>query len=55
MNVESDGGDGVTLKAGSSQHQHLVEIKEAHGGTEFALVALDLPRHIAADSGDASK
>ena len=53
VQVDSGAGDGVTLKTGSPQHQHLVEIKEARGGTEFALVALDLPRHLAAEGEDA--
>lgn len=33
------------LKAGSKQHQHIVEIDRDGGGTKFGLVALDLPGH----------
>ena len=36
----------VTLKAGSPQHQHLVDIESSGSGTQFALVALDLPRRL---------
>jgi hypothetical protein len=41
-------GDSVShgkleLKAGSKQHQHLVEIDPDGGGTKFGVVALDLP------------
>ena len=36
----------VTLKAGSPQHQHLVDIESSGTGTQFALVALDLPRRL---------
>lgn len=34
------------LKAGSRQHQHIVEIDRDGGGTKFGLVALDLPGHM---------
>lgn len=45
----------VVLKAGSPQHQHLVEIKKAGAGTEFALVALDLPRRLVTGNGEDAK
>lgn len=37
-----DQGD-LELKAGSRQHQHLVQIKPDGGGTRIELIALDLP------------
>jgi hypothetical protein len=42
----------IELKAGSEQHQHLVEIETDDGGTKFGLVALDLPGRFFSDSGD---
>lgn len=36
----------IELKAGSEQHQHVVEIDPQSDGAKFALVALDLPLHI---------
>ena len=51
------GGDGksagkLELKAGSQQHQHLVEIDPEGGGTKFGVVALDLPGKAFSDDGD---
>ena len=52
--VHVDSSDSsVTLKAGSPQHQHLVDIEASGTGTQFALVALDLPRRLVA--GDATE
>jgi hypothetical protein len=43
----------MELKAGSKLHQHIIAIDSDGSGTKFALIALDLPGHIAAeDSGD---
>jgi hypothetical protein len=33
----------LELKAGSAQHQHLVEIDPEGSGTKFGVVALELP------------
>ena len=41
------------LKAGSKQHQHIVEIDPDGTGTKFGLVALELPGHLS--FGDNSK
>ena len=38
-----DGGSALQLKAGSEQHQHVVEIEKDGDGTKIGLVALDLP------------
>ncbi len=51
VQVDDGSAGAITLKAGSPQHQHLVEIKGGSGGTEFALVALDLPRQLTDPSG----
>jgi hypothetical protein len=42
----------LELKAGSQQHQHLVEIDAQGGGTKIGLVALDLPGDATSQSGD---
>jgi hypothetical protein len=42
----------LELKAGSGQHQHIVEIDPDGGGTKFGLVVLDLPGKISGDEGD---
>jgi hypothetical protein len=44
----SAGGSGLELKAGSHQYQHLVVFKNGDSApeTEFALVAIDLPRDL---------
>jgi hypothetical protein len=39
----------LELKAGSQQHQHIVEINADGGGTKFGLVALDLPGKMTSD------
>ena len=44
------GKGNLELKAGSQQHQHLVEIDSEGGGTKIGLVALDLPGNISSDS-----
>lgn len=38
-------GNGLELRAGSPQHQHIVALEEKDGGTKIGLVALDLPEH----------
>jgi hypothetical protein len=47
--------DKLELKAGSMQHQHLVEIDPDGSGTRFGLVVLDLPEKFFSDNGDESK
>jgi len=42
----------LELKAGSQQHQHIVEIDAEGGGTKIWLVALDLPGNATSQSGD---
>jgi len=43
---------GLELKAGSQQHQHIVEIDAEGGGTKIGLVSLDLPGEATSQSGD---
>jgi hypothetical protein len=50
--VESPANHKMELKAGSEQHQHIVTIDPDGSGTNFSLVALDLPRAIASDGDD---
>ena len=38
--------DNLELRAGSSQHQHIVGLEAHDGGTKIGLVALDLPSHL---------
>ncbi|HKO20948.1 MAG TPA: hypothetical protein VJU82_18900 [Acidobacteriaceae bacterium] len=40
---DSDDHNEFHLKAGSPSHQHIVGLKPDNGGTQFALVVLDLP------------
>jgi len=40
------------LKAGSQQHEHLVQIDSDGSGTKFGLVALDLPGQFFSSDGD---
>jgi hypothetical protein len=49
---DKPGKGALELKAGSQQHQHIVEIDAQGGGTKFGLVALDLPGNISSESGD---
>jgi hypothetical protein len=42
----------LELKAGSQQHQHIVEIDAQDSGTKIGLVALDLPGEATSQSGD---
>ena len=50
-----DWGGGLTLRAGSRHHQHIVAIKNSSGpGTRFALVELELPSAIDNDSSKTS-
>lgn len=46
LSVDEDLGKKLELKAGSEKHQHIVSIEHQGAGTQFALVALDLPGHI---------
>ncbi len=51
VNMQSDSG--VMLKAGSHRHQHLMGIdKTDSDGTDFALIALDLPAEKADEGKD---
>jgi hypothetical protein len=51
--VDDHPGKGeLELKAGSQQHQHIVEIEAQGGGTKIGLVALDLPGKTSSDDGD---
>ena len=43
----------LELKAGSKQHQHIVEIDAESDGTKIGLVALDLPDNSSSENGDA--
>jgi hypothetical protein len=43
------GKGNLQLKAGSKQHQHIVEIEPDGGGTKIGLVALDLPGNGSSD------
>jgi hypothetical protein len=49
------GSGKMELKAGSSQHQHIVSIDPEGSGTKFGLVALDLPGHITIGDGKDDK
>ena len=40
---DTDSKGELQLKAGSRNHQHIVSLHSDHGGTQFVLVALDLP------------
>lgn len=52
-NVHFDDSNGLELKAGSKDHQHIMGIgKNGGSGTKFALVELDLPGGSGDDSGD---
>ncbi|HEY4009483.1 MAG TPA: hypothetical protein VGM11_04985 [Acidobacteriaceae bacterium] len=44
VHVNTD-SDHVELRAGSSQHEHIVGIEPKDGGTKIGLVELDLPGH----------
>jgi len=50
--VNGKGKDELELKAGSNQHQHIVEIDPEGGGTKFGVVALDLPGKVFSEDGD---
>ena len=52
IHTDSDGGDAGELKAGSRQHQHLVQVDQDGAGTKFGLVALDLPTNLSGKDGD---
>lgn len=42
----------LELKAGSKQHQHIVQIAAKDGGTKIGLVMLDLPGDMSSGSGN---
>jgi hypothetical protein len=44
--VRVSGGNELELRAGSEQHQHIVDLKTKNGGVNIGLVALDLPSHL---------
>lgn len=54
ISVSDDMPGKSQLKAGSKQHQHLVEMSADGGGTKFGLVALDLPGHFSMGKHDKS-
>jgi hypothetical protein len=55
VTVDDRGGSNqMELKAGSKQHQHLVEIESDGSGTKFSLVSLDLPGKITYDGDDSN-
>ncbi len=49
ITVNEDFSKKQELKAGSSQHQHIVAIEPDGNGTKFGLVALDLPGHMSSN------
>lgn len=49
IRVSDDLTGKTQLKAGSKQHQHIVEIDPEGKGTKFGLVALELPGHVGSD------
>jgi hypothetical protein len=51
VNAHTDDHDKQELKAGSRQHQHIVEVETRGAGTKFGLVMLDLPMKMD-DEGD---
>lgn len=53
VKADADIASKMELKAGSSQHQHIVAIAPDGSGTKFGIVALDLPAHLPfSDRGD---
>jgi hypothetical protein len=52
INTSHDDHDKQELKAGSRQHQHIVEVETRGTGTKFGLVMLDLPMKIDGDDGE---
>jgi|GEM_PF-748303 len=52
VNVVDDVSGKTELKAGSRQHQHIVAVNPQPSGTEFNVIALDLPESITVDDGD---
>jgi hypothetical protein len=55
-NVHIDEGDDLSLRAGSSHHQHIIGFKKGSSGnnTKFALVELQLPDAIDDNDSDSS-
>ena len=52
VNSHTDNRDKRELKAGSKQHQHIVEVETRGTGTKFGLVMLDLPMKMDGDDGE---
>lgn len=46
INSSGDSGSDLELRAGSTQHEHIVGVEAHDGGTKIGLVALDLPGHL---------
>jgi hypothetical protein len=49
-----DDDSGLTLRAGSTRHQHIVAFKTANAGTKFSLVELELPQGLSDNSSKTS-
>ncbi|HEX4007640.1 MAG TPA: hypothetical protein VHX60_15800 [Acidobacteriaceae bacterium] len=57
INGSDDGltdDSGLTLRAGSKRHQHILAFKSVSGGTKYSLVELELPEGLSRDSNDKS-
>jgi hypothetical protein len=52
IDEDHDISGNLELKAGSKQHQHIVDIDAEGTGTKFALIALDLPGHFSFGGDD---
>ena len=52
---DHSGNNQLELKAGSEQHQHIVEIEPDGGGTKIGLVVLDLPGKMTSGSENDDK
>ena len=49
------GGDsGLTLRAGSKHHQHIVAFKTASSGTKYSMIELQIPTEFSSDSAKTS-
>ncbi len=46
--------EGLSLRAGSRHHQHLLVIRNGDGGTRFSLLELELPQGLAEESSKTS-
>ena len=55
VNGKDYGGDsGLTLRAGSRHHQHIVAFKTASSGTKYSLIELQIPTDFSSDSARTS-